>query len=385
MKKQFLALLLLPITMLAFIPGKKTDATGAGTWKALKTKNDPGARSECSMAAVDGQLYLMGGDGGDTLPVERLDPKTLTWTKLGRQPSIMHHLQLVTLDKKIYALEAFSTGNFPKQEPTARVQIYDTQTDAWSQGGVMPAPRRRAAAGAVAYKGKLYLVDGIQHGHQSGTNNMFDVYDPATAAWSTLPNSPHIRDHCFAAVIGDKMYVAGGRNTSFRDPTNKLNFFSQTVLDVDCYDFITGTWSTLDAKLPLGTGGGNVVVVKNKLYYMGGERATAMEHNAPRKNTYFLDPSAPGGQWQETDSLKQARNGVAAAVVDGKIYVAGGVGGGLIPGFGMRRPMPGGNQPPPSGGLPANDTSRGPMQGGARGRGPGGASGSIAVEVFTVD
>ena len=85
------------------------------------------------------------------------------------------------------------------------------------------------------------------------------------------------------------MYVLGGRNTSFRDPENKINFFSQTSLFVDYYDFKTGKWSTLPAKLPLGSGGGAVVTLKNIIYYMGGERATDKEPNAPRKNVYYYE------------------------------------------------------------------------------------------------
>src|SRR5664280_2070718 len=87
-----------------------------------------------------------------------------------------------------------------------------------------------------------------------------------------------------------------------------------------------GKWSTLPARLPLGSGGGNLVNLNNVLYYMGGERATNTERNAPRKNTFFLDPAA-SNQWVETDSLNFARNGMAAAVLNNKIYAAGGSGG----------------------------------------------------------
>src|SRR5664280_1205839 len=88
-----------------------------------------------------------------------------------------------------------------------------------------------------------------------------------------------------------------------------------------------GKWSTLPARLPLGSGGGNLVNLNNVLYYMGGERATNTERNAPRKNTFFLDPAA-SNQWVETDSLNFARNGMAAAVLNNKIYAAGGSEGG---------------------------------------------------------
>lgn len=313
-----------------------------GKWQVVKTVNTIPDCSECGMAAVDDKLYLIGNDGDAQTPVECLDPNSLTWTKLAETPLIMHHFQPVAYKSKIYILEAFSEGGFPDQIPMANVYSYDTKSNTWEKGGEMPADRRRAGAGAAEYKGKLYLIAGIKHGHSSGTCSLFDCYDPETKSWSTLPDAPHIRDHCFASVVKDKLYVVGGRNTSFRDPENKIPFFAKTVLDVDIYDFKTGQWSTLAAKLPLGSGGGNLVNLNNILYYMGGERATDTERNAPRKNTFFIDPAA-SDQWTETDSLHFARNGMAAAVLNDKIYAAGGSGG------------PGGPPPGNPNGLPPQD------------------------------
>ena len=316
-----------------------------GYWQVVKTVNNVPDCSECGMAAVNGKLYLIGNDGDVATPVKCLDPGSLTWTKLAEAPVIMHHFQAVAYNNKVYVLDAFSGGGFPDQVPMTNVYSYDTQNNIWEKGGEIPADRRRAGAGAAEYKGKLYLIAGIKHGHYSGTNNLFDCYDPETKTWAVLADAPHIRDHCFATVIKDKLYVVGGRNTSFRDPENKVQFFAKTVLDVDVYDFSSGKWSTLSARLPLGSGGGNLVNLNNVLYYMGGERATETERNAPRKNTFFLDPSA-SDQWTETDSLHFARNGMAAAVLNNKIYAAGGSGGG--PG-GPGGPPPGNlNGPPPS-------------------------------------
>jgi N-acetylneuraminic acid mutarotase len=347
-----------------------------GQWQLVKTNNAAPNCSECGLATVNGKLYLIGGDGGGAKPVESYDPSSLTWTKLATAPVLMHHFQAVACLDKVYVLDAFSDGGFPYQVPMAIVYSYDIKKNTWEKGGEIPAARRRAGAGAVEYKGKLYLVAGIQHGHSSGTTNMFDVYDPVTKTWSVLADAPHIRDHCSAAVIGDKLYVVGGRNTSFRDPENKIPFFAKTMLDVDVYDFSTGKWSTLAAKLPLGSGGGAVVSLNNVLYYMGGERATETERNAPRKNTFYLDPST-NNQWKETDSLNKSRNGMPAAVINNKIYVAGGSGGG--PGG------PGG--PPPGNGLngmpppPGQDQPRQGMPPGNRPNGPG-QNQPVDLEVF---
>jgi N-acetylneuraminic acid mutarotase len=309
-----------------------------GNWEIVKTKNAVSNRGECGMAACNGKLYLL---GGGALPTAVFDPATVTWSSKAIAPVDINHFQPVSYQNKIYVLEAFTAGVYPDQPNLKNVYIYDTDKDAWSTGGSLPAERSRAAAGAALYNGKLYLVAGIQHGHSSGTTNMFDVYDPQTGQWTALPDAPHIRDHCAAAVIKDKLYIAGGRNTSYHEPGNFMSFFKKTVLEVDCYDFKTAHWSTLAARLPLGSGGGSMVNLDDKLYYMGGERATETEPNRPRANVFWLDP-ATGDAWKETNSLKEARNGMSAAVLDNKIYVFGGAGPKIAP-------MPDG---------PRNDTAR---------------------------
>lgn len=311
---------------------------GEGNWQLVKTNNPAAGRSECGMAACNGKLYLLGG--GD-LPVDVFDPVTNSWTSRKKAPVDMNHFQPVTFKNKIYVLEAFTGGVYPEQPNLKTVYSYDTEKDEWAKGGALPADRQRAAAGAAVYKGKLYLVAGIQHGHTSGTTNMFDVYDPQTRQWAALPDAPHIRDHCAAAVLGDKFYVAGGRNTSYHEPQNFMSFFKKTVLEVDCYDFTSGQWSTLAAKLPLGSGGGSMVNLGGRLYYMGGERATDTEPNQPRNNVFCLDP-ATDKEWKEISHLQEARNGMSAAVLGNAIYVFGGAGP-KIP------PMPDG---------PRNDTAR---------------------------
>jgi len=325
---------------------------GDGGWEIVKTKNTIPNRGECGMAACNGKLYLL---GGGALPTEVFDPTTLTWSTKAKVPVDMNHFQPVSYQNKIYVLEAFTAGQYPDQPNLKTVYIYDTDKDDWSTGGSLPPERSRAAAGAALYNGKLYLVAGIQHGHSSGTTNMFDVYDPQTGQWTALTNAPHIRDHCAAAVIKDKLYIAGGRNTSYHEAGNFMSFFKKTVLEVDCYDFKTGQWSTLAAKLPLGSGGGSMVNLADKLYYMGGERATETEPNQPRANVFWLDP-ATNDPWKETNHLKEARNGMSAAVLNNKIYVFGGAGPKIAP-------MPDGprndtaRRPPP----PAPDREQGPQ------------------------
>ncbi|HTH83650.1 MAG TPA: hypothetical protein VL490_11985, partial [Mucilaginibacter sp.] len=318
--KKWIALL----PFLVVLSSYKTD-DAHGQWTLLKTINTPNARNECGFATVNGKMYLLGGDG-PAMPVDIFDPATSTWLKGTQAPVIMHHFQAVSLGTNVYVLDAFGDRNYPNQVPLPNTYCYNTQTDTWKQLAGLPEDRRRGGAGAALYNGKLYLVCGILHGHSSGTTNMFDVYDPTTNTWSSLPNAPHIRDHSMATVVGDKLYAVGGRNTSLHDANNFMSFFDKVVLDVDCYDFRAGKWSTLAAKLPMGTGGGTCVNLDGKIFYIGGERATAAKPNGPQKDVFYLDPASPK-EWIAVPSLNKARNGVGGTVYDHKIYIAGGTQG----------------------------------------------------------
>ena len=365
MKKLFFLLAFATIAVI-------TASAQTGNWQLVKTKNKIGARGECSLVAAQGKLYLIGGDGG-AKPVESYDPKTNSWTEKAKAPVTMHHFQSVALGDKIYILDAFDQGIYPDQVPHSNVYSYDTQKDSWQKLTEIPEDRRRGGAGEAVYNGKLYIVCGITHGHRSGTSAMFDCYDPATDKWTSLPDAPHIRDHSMAVVVGDKLYAIGGRNTSLHDANNFMSFFDKVVLDVDCYDFKTGKWSILAAKLPMGTGGGTAVNLDGKVFYIGGERATSTESNAPRKDVYCLDPEKDT-EFKKAAGLNLARNGVGGTVLNHHIYIAGGAGGG-----------PGG--PPPIGkpGMPG--ASKSPVAASSPpppiGPPPGGQQGDIGLEMFS--
>ncbi len=357
----------------------------SGSWKILKTKNDVPGRDECSLATVGNTLFLIGGQG-PAMRVEVLDLTTLKWSAKAVAPVPFNHFQSVALGNKIYVLDAFNDGSYPNQVPASNAYCYDTEKDNWQKLAGLSEDRRRGGAGAATYNGKLYLVCGIKHGHVSGTCNLFDVYDPATNKWTAMPDAPHIRDHSMAVVIDDKLLAIGGRNTSLHDPGNFMSFFSKTVLEVDCFDFKTGKWTTLAAKLPLGTGGGTAVNLSGKLFYIGGERATDTKPNCPQKDVYYLDINKPD-HWVKAADLNAVRNGVGGTVYDHKIYIAGGSGGGTPP----KGPPPGaGPGGPPIGGMPgdpppAREPANGKPQTLPFGAKPERPENNLIVEEFTLN
>src|SRR5690606_8055534 len=115
---------------------------------------------------------------------------------------------------------------------------------------------------------KIYLINGIINGHTSGWVNWLDEYDPYSNTWKKLPNSPVARDHFQAAVMGDRLYVAGGRRSGSAETG-----FSGTVKQTDVYDFNTRKWEVL-ADIPTPRAGTSAVNFKNKYIVIGGESDT---------------------------------------------------------------------------------------------------------------
>lgn len=285
-------------------------------WETLKPNGWPTGRHETSLVECGGKFYMIGGR--ESQQIDRFDPETKTWSKMGVTTPLIHHYQPVVWDNKIYMVGAM-TGNYPTEPPMERVQIYDPTADAWTQGDEMPASRRRGGAGTVVYNNKIYIACGITLGHTSGTNSWFDEYDPATGTWTVLSDAPHIRDHFHAVVLDDKLYCIGGRNSSYRNPTNpqQSDFFGAVERSVDVYDFKSGTWSTLPKPLPVGSAAGGVAVLQGLIFYFGGENAsTALDR------TQVYDPVT--GNWHQLARMQQGRHGSQAVVYQGRIYISAG-------------------------------------------------------------
>lgn len=296
--------------------GEQTIAK-TGVWETLTCTGSPTARHECDFVEFNGKFYLIGGRG--IKAVEVFDPETNSWEQRGPTPFELHHFQAVAIGDTIYIVCAM-TGEYPVETPLANVYLYLPSTDTWIKGSEIPENRRRGSAGAVVYHGKIYLVAGIQLGHTSGTIAWFDMFDPQTGEWTELGDAPHIRDHFHAIVVDDKLYCIGGRNTSRHVKDDFAAFFSATEKAVDCYDFVSKTWTTLENELPIGTAAGGVARLGDAIYYTGGESGQPTAHS----ETQRLDLAT--GTWSLAAPLNRGRHGSAAINYKNKLYIAAGSG-----------------------------------------------------------
>lgn len=288
------------------------------SWTTLDCNGEPHCRHENGFAAYNGKFYLFGGRR--VQPVDIFDPQTNTWAHGSPPPLEIHHFQPVIVGSQIWLLGTM-TGEFPRETPLEAVMIYEPDTDTWKYGPTIPAERRRGAAGCALHTdGWIYVVGGIIDGHHSGTQAWFDRINPETGEWQILPDAPNKRDHAPCAIVGEKLYFFGGRETGRHNGADYDIFFDYTVGDVDVYDFIAGTWSVHDDPLPIETAAGGTGVIDQKIHYVGGE---AYRPDAFVEMQIF-DPTAD--KWTMGPSLNRARHGTNCCVYDNKLWIAAGSG-----------------------------------------------------------
>jgi N-acetylneuraminic acid mutarotase len=293
---------------------QESASLASGRWELLPEGELPTQRHEGAYVRIGDLFYLVGGRGNRA--VEIFDPATGSWRSGSPPPMQLHHFQAVEYDGKVYVVGAM-TGGYPAEPPVPSMYIYDPATDLWSAGPAIPEGRHRGGAGVVVHEGLIYLISGIRNGHTDGHVPWVDVFDPRTGNWRQLADAPHSRDHFQAAVIGGRIYAAGGRRSSYATGQT----FELTVPEVDVYDLATGRWSTLPptSNIPTPRAGASVVVLQSRLVVIGGESGAQV---AGHSEVEALDPAT--GRWTTLAPLQVGRHATQAIVHEGAIYTAAG-------------------------------------------------------------
>ncbi|MDX2248725.1 MAG: kelch repeat-containing protein [Bacteroidia bacterium] len=325
--RTLIKILLILLSGIVWIPSL---LNAQGTWTGISfTGVAPKARHENAFVQAGNRFYLLGGRGSAAanVQVKVFNYNTNVWADGGQHPLEMHHFQAVELNGLIYAIGVM-TGGFPTETPVPEIYIYNPAANEWVVGPTIPVGRRRGSAGAVAYNGKIYVIAGIQNGHQSGWVPWTDVYDPATNTWTELADAPHSRDHFQAVLSGSKIYVAGGRRSG-----SGANTFQGTVQEVDIYDIPTDTWTTLPLSdnIPTERAGTMACLHDNHVVVIGGENdlSTAAEDNVEALDLNTLT-------WTTWNTMMVGRHASQPIANNGRIYIAAGAspnrGGTNIPG-----------------------------------------------------
>ncbi|MCH6201894.1 malectin domain-containing carbohydrate-binding protein [Aquiflexum sp. LQ15W] len=287
-------------------------------WNVLNENQNYTERHENSFVQAGEKFYMMGGrENSRTIDV--YDYKEDSWTALSNvAPVSFNHFQATEYKGYIWVIGAFENNNFPVETPASHIWIFDPVSEQYFQGPEIPAERRRGSAGLVVHNDKFYVIAGNKLGHSGQYVPYFDEYDPATGTWTVLGDAPRPRDHFHAAMIGDKIYVASGRLSGGDGGT-----FGPVIKEVDVYDFVTGTWSTLPSSMDIPTPRAGAIVsnFKNKLLVAGGEIPGSGNTDA-LDITEIFDPFSES--WSTGPSLKFRRHGTQGLVSGDGLFVTGG-------------------------------------------------------------
>ena len=88
---------------------------------------------------------------------------------------------------------------------------FDLTTSTYLPGALAPLQTERNHAYSGVIDGKLYVTGG-RAGHEAADGSNVastEVYDPATDAWSALPDLPTPRSGGASAVLDGKLFVTG--------------------------------------------------------------------------------------------------------------------------------------------------------------------------------
>ncbi|HZL38331.1 MAG TPA: kelch repeat-containing protein, partial [Tepidisphaeraceae bacterium] len=254
---------------------------------------------------------------------------TNTWSYFAQPPVLLNHEAAEVYNGKLYYFgglyEEPSTPNNPWRG-TSVVQIFDPSTNTWTRGADIPFTTGSAATALIG--GKIYLAGGI--GADGYTHNNAAVYDPNTNAWTMIASEPFGRNHTAAGTDGSLFYIFGGRGPGNGSQNTTTNGFDT----VQIYNPATNTWITsLDptgsgarlAPLPQARGGmGKAVFYNGEFYIMGGE--TLNGPNATPQHTYtrvdIYNPLA--NTWRLGSPMITGRHGIFPLLDGDRIYVAGG-------------------------------------------------------------
>ncbi len=171
---------------------------------------------------------------------------------------------------------------------------------------------------ACEVNGKIYCFGGFYDnaGSPSVPDSMH-VFDPISNSWSVLQTSGTYtsREDVLGAVVNGKIYAIGGNN-------GYLSAFPQYRSTIEIFDPASNTWTTPVTNGSLVPGIGQTAsVVNGKIYVIGG---IAYDTNAlPNPPNQVFDPAT--NTWSNISSTGfEQRWYHSAAVMDGKIYIVGG-------------------------------------------------------------
>ena len=260
------------------VPVAPTLPAAGGEWgtRAGLIENN----SEFALAEASGRIYVLGGyppmqgPNRTARTVQVYDIASDRWELGPPLPQPNNHGMAAAVDGRIYLLGGQTTDD--QQGATAVNTVYELDPARGTWVEKAPMPTARSGGVAVAHAGRIYVAGG-----RVPRGNDFAVYDPAADQWEVLPNLPSQRNHITGAAVNGRIHIVGGRLGNGLSPVKSDAH--------EVFDPQTRTWTTA-APMLRGRSGMNGVVARGCFHVWGGEAPTGMtpdhDYYDPRNNKW---------------------------------------------------------------------------------------------------
>jgi N-acetylneuraminic acid mutarotase len=290
--------------------GGRPDAARSDRWTPLSPATLK--RTEVAAARIGRHIYVVGGfeerTGGTSAGVERYDVRADRWTQVAPMPYGVNHPTAAAYRGRLYVHGGYRARR-ELASATGRLLEYDPGQDRWRRLPSAPTPR---AAHALAVVGdRLYAAGGS---NSTGSLRTLEVYDVRRRRWRRGPSFPGpARNHTAGVASGGRFYVIAGR-----DPGN--------FRSVDRYNPRTRSWARMP---PVRTARGGIAAVRlsdGRIVLFGGEELGA--GGTTIRPVELFDPRTR--RWSSLPGMRTPRHGLGGAALGRRVYS---IEGGPTPGF----------------------------------------------------
>jgi hypothetical protein len=294
-----------------------------GTWTA--TSSFTTARTCHSSFVYKGRIYIIGGNSGGCgtsgllsdvqfAPVNP-DGTVGAWTSTTGLGAVRQSHQSVAYDGYVYV-----SGGYRCCNPNGLADVVlskinsDGTLGSWTSTSSFSPGRYDHTM--LAFRGKMYLVAGLEPGGVAGSDVLYANINPSDGTlgtWTTTTGVTTARRGHTSVIQNGYVYVVGGST-----PSNPTTSIEAAPINTDG---TVGPWS-FTTNLPVAIWLHGSVLSNGYLYVVGGQNASG----DAIKDVQFAPINANGtvGEWKQTTSLLPARDDHVSVIYNGYMYSIGG-------------------------------------------------------------
>ncbi|GAB4853471.1 hypothetical protein Ancab_017661 [Ancistrocladus abbreviatus] len=224
------------------------------------TKGDPLDKLPfcgCSIGAVNGCLYLLGGlsRASALRCVWRYDPILNAWSEVSPMTTGRAYSKTGVLNNKLYVVGGVNKGR-GGLTPLQSVEMFDPETGLWSEVPSMPFSKTQVlpaafladllkpiATGLTIYRGKLYVPQSL-YCWPFFVDAGGEIYDPETNSWLEMP--PGMSGGWPAKQAGTKLSAVVDDELYALDPSSSMDSAKLRV-----YDHQDDSWKVIPGEVPI--------------------------------------------------------------------------------------------------------------------------------------